>query len=86
MHKVMTAKSAQSDFENMFYEVTRFNEPVTVVSEDNLTVVIINIDEWNSIQETLYLHSIPGMVESNKAAAAEPLEDGIPVSEVDFGV
>jgi len=36
--------------------------------------------------DTDYLSSIPGMVESIKAAAAEPLEDGIFASEVDFNV
>ena len=36
--------------------------------------------------DTEYLQSIPGMVESIKAAAAEPLADGVPASEVDFGV
>ena len=36
--------------------------------------------------DTEYLASIPGMVESIKAAAAEPLADGVPASEVDFGV
>ena len=35
--------------------------------------------------DTEYLASIPGMVESIKAAA-EPLADGVPASEVDFGV
>jgi hypothetical protein len=32
--------------------------------------------------DTDYLMSIPGMVESIKAAAAEPLEDSVDVSEV----
>lgn len=35
--------------------------------------------------DTDYLSSIPGMVDSIKAAAAEPLADGVPASEVDFG-
>ncbi len=35
--------------------------------------------------DTEYLQSIPGMVDSIKAAASEPLADGIPASEVDFG-
>ena len=36
--------------------------------------------------DTQYLESIPGMVESIRAAAAEPLSAGVPASEVDFGV
>jgi len=49
MLKVMTVKSVQADFNNIFNDVTRFNEPVTVVSDDNQAVVIVNIDEWNII-------------------------------------
>ena len=38
------------------------------------------MNEWQDIQETLYLLSIPGMVESIITAATEPLEDGIDAS------
>ena len=36
--------------------------------------------------DTEYLESIPGMVDSIKAAAAESLSDGVPASEVEFDV
>jgi prevent-host-death family protein len=84
--KHMTANSARKDFDNMLDDVTRYNEPVTIVSDDNRAAVIISMDEWRGIQETLYLQSIPGMVESIKAAASEPLEDGIDASELDYDV
>ena len=35
--------------------------------------VLISEDDWNAIQETLYLNSIPGMAESIIAADKEPL-------------
>jgi len=44
------------------------------------------MEEWSGIQETLYLQSIPGMVNSIRVAAAESLSDGIDASEVDFDV
>ena len=47
-------------------------------------VVLLSEDECNNIQETLYLQSIPGMADSIKAAAEEPLENGVNVSEIDF--
>ena len=80
--KHMTASTAQKEFVSLLNDVTQYNEPVTVVSDDNKAAVIISADEWSSIQETLYLQSIPGMVESIKAAAAEPLEECIDASEV----
>ena len=84
--KHLTANTARKDFDAIIGDVARFNEPVAIVSDDNNVAVIVSMDEWNSIQETLYLHSIPGMTESIKAAAAEPLEYGTPATEVDFGV
>jgi len=36
--------------------------------------------------DTEYLSSIPGMVESIKAAASEPLSEGTPASEINFNV
>ena len=77
--KHITANTAGSDFISVLDNVSRYNEPVTIVSDND-------IEEWNGIQETLYLQSIPGMVESIRAADNEPLEDGIDASEVDWGV
>ena len=82
----ITANTARKDFFSILDNVTRYNEPVTIVSDDNKVGVLLSIEEWSGIQETLYLQSIPGMVKSIKAAAAETLADGIDASEVDFGV
>jgi prevent-host-death family protein len=84
--KHITANTAQKDFFALLNDITHFNEPVTVVSDDSKAVVLLSIEEWNAIQETLYLQSIPGMVESIKTAFAEPLTKGVSASEVDFGV
>lgn len=82
----ITANTAQKDFNSILDNVILYNEPVTIVSDDNKVAVLLSIEEWNGLQETLYLQSIPGMVNSIKEAAAEPIEDGIDVSEVDFDV
>ena len=79
--KHITANTAQKDFISIIDNVIRFNEPVTIVSDDDKVVVLLSIDEWSSIQESLYLYSIPGMVESIKAAAAGSLSDGVDASE-----
>ena len=71
----VTATTAQKELDTVLDDVTRYNEPVTIVSDNNNVCVLISMEEWSSIQETLYLQSVPGMVEKIKAAAAEPLED-----------
>ena len=84
--KHLTANTAVNDFYNLLDDVTRCNEPVTIVSDTNQVAVLVSMEEWNGIQETLYLSSIPGMVKSIRAADNESLDDGIPASEVDWGV
>ena len=84
--KHITANTAQKDFIGVLDRVTRYNEPVTIVSDDNKVGVLLSIEEWNNIQETLYLQSVPGMVDSIKAAASEPLEEGVDAAMVDFDV
>jgi prevent-host-death family protein len=82
----ITANTARKDFDHLLDNVTRYHEPVTIVSDDDKVAVMISMEEWRGIQETMYLQAIPGMVESILTAAAEPLEDGVAASEVDFGV
>jgi len=80
----ITADTAQKDFGNVLNNVTLYDEPVTIVSDDSKVAVLLSMEEWSGIQETLYLQSVPGMVKSIKAAAAEPLTNGVDISEVDF--
>ena len=47
----------------------------TKVNNHEENAVLILEDDWNAIQETLYLNSIPGMAESIVEAGKEPLED-----------
>jgi PHD/YefM family antitoxin component YafN of YafNO toxin-antitoxin module len=35
--------------------------------------VLLSADDWNAIQETLFLLAVPGMRESIKKGMAEPL-------------
>ena len=84
--KHITASRAGSDFNTVLENVTRYNEPVTIVSDEDRVAVLISMEGWNEIQETLYLQSMPGMVELITAADDESINDGTPSSEVDFGV
>lgn len=82
----VTAVTARMDFDSLIDLVTRQNEPVTIVADDNRAVVLLSMDEWSGIQETLYLQSVPGLVESIKAGELEPLECCIDESELDCDV
>jgi antitoxin YefM len=44
--------------------------------------IVIGESDWNAIAETIYLNQFPGLVESIRAAADEPLEEGTPLKDL----
>ena len=52
--------------ENLYQLVSDVNvgyNPITIVNDKGKNAVLISEDEWKNIEETLYLSSIPGLVE-----------------------
>ena len=52
--------------QNLFQLVSDVNigfNPITIVNNKGKNEVLISEDEWKNIEETLYLSSIPGLVE-----------------------
>ena len=52
--------------QNLFQLVADVNvgfNPITIVNNKGKNAVLISEDEWKSIEETLYLSSIPWLVE-----------------------
>jgi prevent-host-death family protein len=48
------------------------HQPIQITGKRN-NAVLVSEEDWNSIQETLYLLAIPGMRESIRAGMKEPL-------------
>ncbi len=46
--------------------------------------VVLSADDWGAIEETLYLNRFPGLVESIRQAADEPVEEATPLAELDW--
>lgn len=55
---------ARSNLYQLLADVNRDSTPITLTNNRGKNGVLISEDDWNAIQETLYLSSIPGMVES----------------------
>ena len=53
-------------------EAADSHEPIQITGK-RCNAVLVSEDDWRSIQETLYLVSIPGMRESIRKGMAEPL-------------
>lgn len=54
------------------------------ISTKRGNAVIISEEDYNAMMETMHLTAIPGMAKSILDAAEEPLEDGVPLEEVDW--
>ena len=53
---------------SMFYQLMNdVDEPITITGKHG-NKVLISEDDWRAIEETYYLSSIPGMVESIQKA------------------
>ncbi len=70
----ITAAEAQTKIFSLMNDVVEDCEPVRITGA-NANVVLISESDWNSIQETLYLVSIPGLRESIVDGLQTPLED-----------
>ncbi len=79
--RVISATSARANFFGLIDQVAEEHEEVLITTKRN-NAVLISEEDWRSIQETLYLSSIPGMVESILETSKEPPEERL--SEEDF--
>ncbi len=74
----MTAINVTTARKNLYQLISDVNTnstPVTITNSRGKNAVLLSEDDWNAIQETLYLNSVPGLVESILEAKDEPLED-----------
>ena len=60
MQTVLTATQARTSLYRLIDETAASHTPVVITGKHN-NAVLISQNDWDSIQETLYLSSIPGM-------------------------
>jgi antitoxin YefM len=61
--KTLSATSAREKFFGLIDETAENHAPVLITTKRN-NAVLIGEEDWNAIQETLHLLSVPGMRES----------------------
>ncbi len=60
--------------EKLLAESEKSHEPIQIVGRKN-TGVLISLDDWRSIEETLYLLSVPKMREKIARGLKTPIEN-----------
>ena len=75
--------NARKELYNLVEEVNLYSEPTLIVSKKG-NAVLVSENDWNAIQETVYLNSIPGLVESIKKGMETPIEDCVSEEDVEW--
>ena len=71
--QTLTASEARANLYRLMDEAAESHQPITISGKRH-DVVLLAAEDWQAIQETLYLLSVPGMRESIKEGMAEPLD------------
>ena len=67
----LTASEARANLYRLIDETAASHQPVIITGKRS-SAVLLAADDWEAIQETLFLLAVPGMRESIKAGMAEP--------------
>ncbi len=70
----MTTTQARSSLYRLVDEVAQSHQPILITGKNN-NAVLVSEGDWESIQETLYLMSVPGMAQSVKEGLLSSIDD-----------
>lgn len=71
--KTLTEQQAQADLPRLMEQTAASHEPVQIMGT-TASAVLVSAEDWRSIEETLYLLSVPGMRESIQQGRQTPAE------------
>lgn len=71
----------RKDIYKLLENAIKYNEPINI-STKNGNAVVLSEDDYNSLIETLYIESIPGLKEEILERAKSPEEDFVEEDEV----
>ena len=61
---IMNATNARKNLYKLIEEVNNNSSIVTITNSKGGNAVLMSEDDYNDLQETIYLYSVPGLVES----------------------
>jgi antitoxin YefM len=69
-------QEATANFNNLINQVSTNHKPVMIKGSEN-DVVVISKEDWTAIEETIYLNSIHGYIDSLKEVMISPRSEWI---------
>jgi prevent-host-death family protein len=79
--QTLTASEARANLYRLMDQTAESHQPIHIAGKRN-SAVLLSGEDWQAIQETLFLLSVPGMRESIKEGMAEPLNQS--ATELDW--
>jgi prevent-host-death family protein len=71
---ILSATEARSNLYRLIDQASSSHEPIIITGKRG-NAVLLSEEDWKSIQETLFLLSIPGMRDSIREGLATPIDD-----------
>lgn len=69
---VLTASEARANLYRLIDQAAASHQPIVIAGKRS-SAVLVSEEDWQAIQETMFLLSIPGMRKSIRDGMAEPL-------------
>lgn len=80
----ISVTKARKNIYGLIADVNTSNQPITITNNKGDNAVLISEDNWQAIEETLYLNAIPGMTDSILEGGRTPIEDCLSEDEVEW--
>jgi prevent-host-death family protein len=71
--QTLTASEARANLYRLMDQAAESHQPIVIAGKRG-NAVLVSAEDWDAIQETLHLLSVPGMRESIKEGMAESVD------------
>ena len=72
--QTLTASTARTTLYRLIDETATTHQPLIITGKRN-NAVLVSLEDWSAIQETLFLLSVPGMRESIREGMNTPVNE-----------
>ena len=83
--KTVPVSNARQDIFNIIEQTIVSSEPIQITSKKG-DVVMLSLEDWSAIQETLYLLEIPEMRESILNGSKEPIGECKSLEDIGWNI
>ena len=71
--QILSASEARANLYRLMDQAAESHQPITIAGKRH-DAVLVSAEDWQAIQETLFLLAVPGMRETIKEGMAEPID------------